>query len=332
MRRDIRTVGWGLIGCGDIAQKRVGPALRDLAASNLVAVNRDRYELLEGFASEFGARRTYRRWMDLLADEEVDAVYVATPVDLHAPITIAAARKGKHVLCEKPMALDVGQCDDMIRTCGDHGVRLGLAYYRHFYPVIDRIKEIISSKEIGEVILVQINAFEYFNPNPDEPRSWFLQKKRSGGGPLFDFGCHRIEVLINLLAAVEDVRGFLQRVAFEREVEDTATVALRFQSGALANVTVTHAAFEPLDTLSIFGSRGSIHVPVLNEGNMKVVTSVGERTESHPPIPNFHEPLIQDFMEAITQGRQPRVHGRMGREVNRILAEVYSQSPISRFR
>ncbi|MGW8178733.1 MAG: Gfo/Idh/MocA family protein, partial [bacterium] len=234
-----------------------------------------------------------------------------------------AAEKGKHVLCEKPMALDVGECDGMIRVCQDHGVKLGVAYYRHFYPVIDRIKEIISSKEIGEVILVQINAFEYFNPNPGEPRSWFLEKKRSGGGPLFDFGCHRIEVLINLLAKVNDVRSFLQRVLFEREVEDTATVALRFQSGALANVTVTHAAYEALDTLSVFGSQGSIHVPVLNKGTMNVITSVDNRTEHLPPNPNFHEPLIQDFMEAIMEDRLPKVDGRIGREVNRILSEVY---------
>jgi len=130
--QDLETVSWGLIGCGHIAQKRVGPALRDLPASNLIAVNRDRYGLLEGFVAKFGAKRLYRSWKDLLADEEIDAVYLATPVDLHAPITIAAAEKGKHVLCEKPMALDVEQCDDRIRTCQEHGVGLGIAYYRHF--------------------------------------------------------------------------------------------------------------------------------------------------------------------------------------------------------
>jgi predicted dehydrogenase len=323
MTQEIETTSWGLIGCGDIARKRVGPALRDLPASNLIAVNRNRHGLLERFAADFGARRAYRSWKDLLADDEIDAVYVATPVDLHAPITIAAAEKGKHVLCEKPMALNVEQCDDMIRACQQQGVRLGIAYYRHFYPVIQRIKRIISSREIGDVILAQINAFEYFNPKPGEPRSWFLEKKRAGGGPLFDFGCHRIELLMNLLGEIGDVCSFLKRVRFEREVEDTATVALSFSSGVLANVTVTHAAFESLDTLSIFGSKGSIHVPVLNEGHMKVVTSFEVRLEDHPPNPNFHEPLIEDFMKAVIENRQPRVNGGIGREVNRILSEAY---------
>jgi predicted dehydrogenase len=205
-------------------------------------------------------------------------------------------------------------------------VKLGLAYYRHFYPVIDRIKEIISSKEIGQLILAQINAFEYFNPEPGGPRSWFLDKKRAGGGPFFDFGCHRIEVLMNILADVGDVRSLLQRVAFEREVEDTASVLLRFESGVLANVTVTHAAFESLDTLSLFGSEGSIHVPVLNQGTMEVVTRGGRRMERHPPHPNFHVPLILDFMDAIFEDRQPKVDGQIGWEVNRILEEVYRQT------
>ncbi|MFN7621894.1 MAG: Gfo/Idh/MocA family protein [Acidobacteriota bacterium] len=93
-------IGWGLIGCGDIARKRVAPALRDLASSELVAINRARPELAEDFAREFGARRWYADWRELLRDPEVQAVYIATPVDLHAAQTIAAAEAGKHVLCE----------------------------------------------------------------------------------------------------------------------------------------------------------------------------------------------------------------------------------------
>ena len=108
---------WGLIGCGDIARKRVAPALRELPDCELVAVSRARGEQAEACAREFGARRWYARWQDLLADEEIDAVYVATPVHLHATQTVAAAAAGKHVLCEKPLALNVGECDRMIAAC-----------------------------------------------------------------------------------------------------------------------------------------------------------------------------------------------------------------------
>ena len=103
-----------------------------------VAVARAHAAQAEAFAAEFGAATSYADWRDMIVDPAVDAVYVATPVHLHAEQTIAAAEAGKHVLCEKPMALDVAECDRMIAACRAHGVRLGIAYYRHFYPVVRR--------------------------------------------------------------------------------------------------------------------------------------------------------------------------------------------------
>ena len=129
---------WGLIGAGDIVRKRVGEALRDGRGSELVAVSRAKTDLVEPFAREVGARRWHADWRDLITDPEVDAVYVATPVHLHAQQTIAAAEAGKHVLCEKPMAMNAAECDRMIAACRDRGVRLGIAYYRRFYPAVAR--------------------------------------------------------------------------------------------------------------------------------------------------------------------------------------------------
>ncbi len=315
---------WGLIGCGDIAQKRVAPALRDLPDAELVAVNRARFDKVEEFASEFGALKVYRDWMDLLKDSEIEAVYVATPVDLHASITVAAAELGKHVLCEKPMALDLNHCDEMIRVCQQSQVKLGIAYYRRFFPVVKKIKEMILSGEIGQVILAQINAFEFFNPGPEHPRSWFVDKQRAGGGPMFDFGCHRIEVLLNLLGGIKGVQGSVKQIAFKRDVEDTAIAVLDFMTGSQAIISVTHAAFESQDSLSIFGSKGSIHVPVLNKGTLRVITSRGEHIEEYLPSPNFHVPLIEDFSQAVFSDRDPEVTGEVGREVNRILSLTYS--------
>src|SRR5206468_12923889 len=100
----MRSLKWGLIGCGDIAQKRVAPALRDLPQCELQAITRSQADLAESFANEFGARKWYSTCSELLADKEIEAVYIATPVHLHAAQTIAAAEAGKHVLCEKPMA------------------------------------------------------------------------------------------------------------------------------------------------------------------------------------------------------------------------------------
>ncbi len=314
---------WGLIGCGDIAQKRVAAALRELPDSELVAVSRARAEAAEEFARRFGARKWYPDWKALIADSEIDAVYVATPVYLHAEQTIAAADAGKHVLCEKPMALNVAECDHMIAACRASRVRLGVAYYRHFYPAINRIKEILASGEIGQAVIAQINAFERFNPQPDHPRYWFVKKELAGGGPMFDFGCHRIEVLLNLFGPITEIMGFTDRLLFDREVEDTSAAFFKFTSGARATLVVTHAAFESQDTLDIFGSEGSIHLPVLNQGVMRIKTAEVERIETHPPQANFHMPLIADFIDAVFEGREPKVDGEIGREVARIEAEIY---------
>src|SRR6185369_14041146 len=144
------------------------------------------------------AARSYADWHDLIVDPDVHAVYVATPVHLHSEQTIAAAEAGKHVLCEKPMAMNTAECDRMIAACRTNGVQLGIAYYRHFYPVVLRVKEIIASGEIGKLVLAQVNAFQRFNPQPGDDRHWLVEKAKAGGGPMMDFGCHRIEILLNL--------------------------------------------------------------------------------------------------------------------------------------
>ena len=317
-------VKWGLIGAGDIARKRLAPALRDLPNCKFVSVSRARSELAEEFAREFGARKWFADWRELVADSEIDAVYIATPVYVHAEQTIVAAEAGKHVLCEKPMALSVKECDVMIAACRANQVKLGIAYYRRFYPVIIRMKEIIALGEIGKVSVVQINAFEYFDPSLDHPRRWFVEKAKSGGGPMMDFGCHRLEILRNLFGNVSRVESLVSNVALGREVEDTAIALMQFENGTCASVTVTHVVHEPRDTLHIFGTEGSIHVPILNSGEMTVNIGGEIRLESLPPAANFHEPLIAQFAEAVLQDTTPEVSGECGREIGSLIERIYA--------
>jgi len=297
--------------------------LNQTANSKLVAVSRANPQLLDSFADEFGVEKRYSDWRKLVLDDDIDAVYVATPVYLHADQTVAAAKAGKHILCEKPMALDVAQCEQMLEACNRNAVKLGVAYYRHFYPVILRLKEIIESGELGVPVLAQINAFEWFNPEPDHPRAWLLQPELSGGGPMFDFGCHRIEVLLDLFGPIHGVKSTIGHVLFDRNVEDVATAQFQFESGACATLSVTHAVFEPQDTFDLFCSRGSIHVPVLNLGTMRVINEQGERVEEYPAARNIHQPLIEDFVTALIEGRSPVVFGEIGRNVAEIVERVY---------
>ncbi len=318
------TVRWGLIGCGDIAEKRVAPALRDSPGSVLAAVARARADRAAEFAARHRASRWHTDWRELVRDPGIDAVYVATPVGCHAEQAVAAAEAGKHVLCEKPMALTVAECERMRAAARQHGVRLGIAYYRHHYPVVRRLRSLLASGEIGRPVLAQVQAFERFDPPAGHPRAWLLDKAQSGGGPMADFGCHRLQILLDLLGPLAEAHGFPTRVAFrEREVEDTCVAHLRFQSGAEAVLSVTHAALESRDTLELFGTEGSAHVAPLNQGALKIVTAVGVREEAHPPHANLHQPLVEDFVAAVREARDPAVTGEMGIEVARAIAAIY---------
>ncbi len=318
------TVHWGLIGSGDIARKRIAPALRDLSSCTLAAVCRARGELAEAFAREFGAPRWYGSLPELLADPEIDAVYIATPVHLHAAQCLAAADAGKHVLCEKPLAMNVRECDDIIAACRSNGVTLGVAYYRHFYPVVARIRSILASGDIGAPVLAQVNAFEHFNPAPEHPRHWLVVREQSGGGPMFDFGCHRIEVLLDVLGPIRGVTSMVGNVAFQRDVEDTAVAMFQFERGGYGTLSVTHAAREPQDTLTIFCTEGSLHVASLNSGILHVRRGAQESIESLPPHPNLHLPLIEDFSAALLAKRAPTVTGETGRAVAVVEERIYS--------
>jgi predicted dehydrogenase len=231
------------------------------------------------------------------------------------------------VLCEKPMAMDVSECDRMLAACRSNGVRLGIAYYRRFYPIVTRVKHLIDSGEIGTPVYAQMMAFEPFHARPGEPRAWLLDRSEAGGGPMADFGCHRIEVLMHLFGPVRRVTSIVSTALLERDVEDTAAALLQFEPGTTATLAVTHAAAERQDTLDLFATRGSIRIASLNSGNMIVRIGDVERAESHPPARNLHQPLVDDFVDAVRTGRAPLVDGQVGRTVAAIQDAIYADSP-----
>jgi len=218
----------------------------------------------------------------------------------------------------------------MITACRTNGVTLAIAYYRRFYPVVSRIKQMLVDGEIGRPVLGQVHAFEPFDPPPDHPRQWLLDPAESGGGPMMDFGCHRLEVLLHLFGRVQRTVSVTANVVFDRAVEDTAAVLLQFDGGPIASLAVTHAARERQDTLHIFGSRGSLHVDNLNAGAIRICIGDEERIETHPPASNVHLPLIEDFVDAVFNKRDPAVGGEMGRAVAVIEDDIYALAPASR--
>jgi len=314
---------WGLIGCGDIAHRMVAPALRTAAGSELLAIARADAARLAAFAATHRVERTYTRWQDLVQDRDVNAVYIATPPDVHCQQTVAAAEAGKHVLCEKPMALSVDECQRMIDACRTRGVTLGIAYYRGFFPVVRRVQEILSSGEIGRPVIAHVLLFSPFDPAVDDPRGWLGDRARAGGGPMMDMGCHRIEMLLRLFGHVCGVTAWVGRLKIDRDIDDTATALFRFRSGVHAALSVSWAPSERRDSVEIFATSGTISIPALGMGTMIVRDAAGGRTEHHPSNPNHHQPLVDDFISAVAERRAPLVTGEIGLEVNRLEAAIY---------
>lgn len=319
---------WGIIGCGDIAVKRVIPALQSARGSSLMAVSRQDPRLLDECARKFGIPFAEKRWEDLVSRDDVDAVYIASPVYLHAEQTLAAIRAGKHVLCEKPMAMDRHEAARMLNAARESEVALGVAYYRRFYPIVKRIKAILQSGQLGHTVYIHSDNFEPINPMPNQPRYWLMQPEKSGGGPMMDMGCHRIEAFTYLLGPVRRVSGSLSNARYKRQVEDTAIAAFEFESGAAGMLASSHAPGIPADTLDISCTGGSLHVPVLNGTELHIRDSKAPgqvSIERFETLPNVHLPLVEDFMQAVSEQRQPAVDGAAGLEVTRLLDMIYGK-------
>jgi len=251
----MRVIKWALIGCGDIAQRRVAPALRDLKSCELIAVSRSRSALAESFAHQFGAGRWYREWQELTTDREVDAVYIATPVHLHAEQTVAAAEAGKHVLCEKPIGLNVQDALPLLEVRNRCGVRIEEAFMVRTHPQWVRVLELIRADRIGQVRSV-MGQFSYDNPDPHNIRNI----AGIGGGGLMDIGCYLI-YFSRLVFQGEPRRvvGLIHEDPLTRT--DVLTSALLdFPDGQSAITCSTRMT--PFQRVQITGTRGRIEVQI----------------------------------------------------------------------
>jgi predicted dehydrogenase len=312
-------IRWGLLGCGDIAKKRVAGAIVGDERSELAAACRRDKDALEAFGKTFGISCLTTSSDELIANEDLDAVYVATPVHLHCEQTMAAARSGKHVLVEKPMAIDPTECQRMIDACAASGVNLGVAYYRRFYPVVARVAGLIADGTLGRPLSILATTG---NTNRFPADDWRVVKAFGGGGPLMDIGSHRLDLFLQLMGDVNHVQSICAPSP-DYEAEDAATLLLEFQNGCHGILQCYFGTVDTPDRLEVIGTHGRITIEDLNAGEMMLVTSDGTTFESHRPNQNFHAPLIRDFTDAIQSGRSPTVTGEIAMATNQIIADAY---------
>lgn len=330
------SIVWGILGAGKIAERQMLTAIQQTPGQRLVAVMKRDLVQARTFAEQHGVPRAYDNSADLLADPEVSAVYVATPPHLHAENTRQAAEAGKHVLCEKPLALNSIEAQQMIDVCRINGVQLMVCYYQRFNTRHQQIKALLTDGAIGQVTAARFNFSDYFPPTPGY---WHHTPTISGGGPLMDLGIHCIDLLRYFCGEVVEVTALIDTLAAESPVEDTATLLLKLRSGAQAVITShwSTANFEPQQSngLEINGTLGTIQAAPLSakdsSGSLRLITAAGVQDFGVAPGGmRPHVALIEDFARAISCGNPSPISGEEGLQGLRVVEAAYQSARTGR--
>ena len=297
-------LNWIVIGIGDIAIRRVIPAIQSGPRSVLYGlVTRDPAK-----AAPYHAHS----WTTLdqaLADSAVQAVYIATPVFLHASQAIQSLRAGRHVLCEKPMAMNEAEAASMTRIAEETGRTLGVAYYRRTYPKLRRAKQLIEAGAIGKPVLAELTSHAWFNPTEmgaeNTDRNWLIDPAKAGGGPLYDIASHRIDVLNFLFGQPLRATGYLSNAVHRYAVEDNATVMIDYAEGVRGVVDVRWHSKVKRDECRIRGTEGEMDLSPLN--GPELIYPGGR--ENIPPHSNLHYPIVDNFVDAVLSKTAPLASG-----------------------
>lgn len=285
-------LSWLVIGVGDITTKRVLPAIRAEERSRLAGiVTRDPAK-----AAPYGVP-AFRTLDAALRESQAEAVYVASPVFLHAPQSIAALEAGRHVLCEKPMAMNLAEAETLVAAARASRRTFGVAYYRRAFPKVHRAVGLIRQGAIGRPVLAWAACHSELVPAHSD-RSWLLDPARAGGGPLYDIGSHRIDLLNFFFAEPARVAGHLSNAVHSLAVEDAATVLIEYKNNVSAIVDVRWHSQVARDEFRIVGTEGEIDLSPL--GGPALVYLGGR--ESIPAHSNLHYPCVKNFVDAALDG------------------------------
>jgi predicted dehydrogenase len=291
-------LNWIVIGIGDITTRRVIPAIQAEPRSRL-------YGLVSRDPAKAATYNT-KVWTTLgeaLADPAVHAVYVATPVFLHAPQTIESLRAGKHVLCEKPMAMNEAEARSMVQTAEEQDRKFGVAYYRRAYPKVRRAKQLLEAGAIGKPVLAELTCHEW-REEKGSHRGWLVDPAQAGGGPLYDIASHRIDAANFLFGQPQRATGRLSNVVHHYPVEDNATVMIDYESGARAIVDVRWHSKVRRDECRIRGTEGEMELSPLNGPELIYPGGHESVRENLPVHANVHTPIIENFVDAV-EGKAP---------------------------
>lgn len=303
----MQEINWGIIGCGDVTEKKSGPAFNLVGDSKLMAVMRRDSDKARDYAERHGVPKWYDDADKLINDPDVNTIYVATPPDTHARYAIKAMRAGKPVYIEKPMAIDEMECREILRVSNSTGVPVFVAYYRRALPYFEKIRELIETGRIGEVRLVNIQLHLPLKPEEVDPKKeagWRVNPSISGGGHFHDLASHQFDFLEYALGPIDIAAGITKNQAKFYTPPDIISAVFEFESGVLGTGSwcFTVDAMQQSDKTEIIGSGGKITfsyfgAPVLlledDEGNVE------EMKIEHPK--HIQQPLIEMIVDTLLE-------------------------------
>ena len=297
-------INWGFIGCGEVTEKKSGPAFNEVEGSQVVAVMSRSENKARSYAERHHVRKWYTDASELIEDPDVNAVYIATPPSSHATFAIMAMRAGKPCYIEKPLAASYNDCIRINRISEQTGVPCFVAYYRRYLPYFQKVKEIIESGTIGNVVNVQVRFSVPprdldFQSGKEMP--WRLQPDIAGGGYFYDLAPHQIDLLQNLFGVITRAHGYPANRAHLYQAEDTLSACFFFESGIPGSGSWCFVGHESAkeDCIEVIGEKGSLSFSVFTYQPIEVITSEGRNLITVPNPPYVQLPLIKSVIQHL---------------------------------
>ncbi len=336
----MKKVRWGVLGAGGIADRRTLPGMMQAENAELIAVMEINMELAEKLRAKYNAKRAYTSDEELLRDSEIDAVYIASPVVLHARQAKMAADMGKQILLEKPLAMTADEAQDVVDYCTGKGVLIAAGLMMRYGAYVQAMKQAIADGKIGQVVSADAMFTCWY---PDMPGAWRQQKKHSGGGALMDMGVHCIDLIQYVLGSkVRQVAALHDTQTFKYEVEDASALLLRLENGAICTV---QSNFNIPDEaakwrLEFFGTQGRMLgdtvIGQVDGGSVDAMFLNGmkgydaqqdsketDTTDLDVEFGNMYTREIVSFGESVLNGKPLTVPAQDAVDVQRVIEAAY---------
>ncbi|WP_409343239.1 Gfo/Idh/MocA family protein [Paenibacillus sp. MBLB4367] len=324
MNASKRKVRFAVVGCGGIAQSHF-TGIERAPEAELAAVCDMNGRRAEEFGAAYGVN-AYTDYRQLLADPTIDVVCLCTPSGMHAEQTVQAAEAGKHIVCEKPMAITLPDADRMVEACDVMGVKLATIFPRRMSPASQFVKRLLDEERLGKLSLCSGYVKFYRDQAYYNSAGWRGTWAMDGGGAMMNQGIHTIDLLQWLAGPVAALTGYARNVLRDIEVEDTAVVSLQYKSGALGSIEATTTAYkQPEHRILLQGEKGTVE---LTGDRITALELIGETMDipvfpAFEVIPDGHAAQIRDMALAVLEDRRPVVSGEDGKHSLEIILGTY---------